>query len=570
MKKEERSTVSTLDQIPVEGARLFGEKTAVAIEGNIEYTYNELNELSNHIAHLLYGMGVEKGDRVAIISENHPHWSAAYFGILKTGGITVPVLPDFRYREMYSILEHAGAEVVFVSARQAMKFSEGLPASVSMVVILDSMETVPAGKFDPETWQEKDFGKIPLSPEGLSRPQFPGNQPEDLASIIYTSGTTGRSKGVMLTHDNLCFNAIQTGSIHTVVPSDVFLSVLPLAHTYECTIGMLIPLLNGATIYYIDRAPTASYLGPLLQRVRPTTMLTVPLIIEKIYRSRIKPGIQKSAVTRTLSSFRPTRKLVHRMAGKKLMAFFGKRLRFFGVGGAPLSPEVEKFLLEAGFPYAIGYGLTETSPMLAGFGPDAQVYRSVGTVLEDVDLRINHPDPGTGEGEIVAKGRNVMKGYYLNPEQTSEVFTPDGYFRTGDLGYKDDKGVLFIRGRLKNMILGANGENIYPEDIEAVINTMEYVSESLVLQQKGKLTALVYMNLEQLEEKFRDLLRNASDTQAELQNKAQELLDELKHSVNQHLSINSRLQAVILQTVPFEKTPTQKIKRFLYHSAKKG
>ena len=293
-------------------------------------------------------------------------------------------------------------------------------------------------------------------------------------------------------------------------------------------------------------------------------MLTVPLIMEKIYRGRIKPGIIKSPVTRLMSKFGPTRKIVHKAAGKKLMDYFGGRMRFFGIGGAPLAPDVEKFLIEAKFPYAIGYGLTETSPMLAGFNPDSYVYRSVGTVMQGVDLKIANPDSKTGEGEIIAKGRNVMHGYYKNEESTKEVFTEDGYFRTGDLGLLDKKGILYIKGRLKNMILGPNGENIYPEEIEAVINEMDFVTESLVMHVKGKLTARVHLNFEQLEEKFHTLVHNTQDKQKALHNKAEELLEELMIQVNQVVSNNSKLQLVILQVDPFEKTPTLKIKRFLY------
>jgi len=571
MNEKNELTYRTLTDILRVNAEKFSAHPAVAFAGGISYSYSELSQLSKHIARMLYGLGLEKGDKAAVISENHPHWSASYFGILNAGGITVPVLPDFQYKEMFSILEHSAAKIAVISSKQLKKFSEGFPASIQHVMLIETMEVMEADKV---SFPESEVGTIKIIEENSGATPGAGKEKEwesmliperdDIASIIYTSGTTGRSKGVMLSHENLLSNAVQARTLHQVRSEDVFLSVLPLAHTYECTIGMLVPLVNGASITYIDRAPTASYLGPLLKELRPTTMLTVPLIIEKIYKSRIKPGIQGSPVTRTLAGFAPTRKLVHRMAGKKLKAFFGGRMRFFGVGGAPLAPEVEKFLINAKFPYAIGYGLTETAPLLAGFGPDKQVYRSVGTVLEGVDIRIDKPDPVTGEGEIVARGPNIMKGYYNNQEMTDEVFTSDGYFKTGDLGTFNEKGILYIKGRLKNMILGPNGENIYPEEIEAVLNTMDYVDESMVYDAKGKLTALVYMNLEQLEEKFRHMLVSTHDKQVILQKKAEEILQELKQTVNEHLAINSRLQQVVLQTVPFEKTPTKKIKRFLY------
>ncbi len=305
--------------------------------------------------------------------------------------------------------------------------------------------------------------------------------------------------------------------MHEVVQEDRFLSMLPLAHSYECTIGMVVPLLNGAMVYYIDKAPTPAYLTPLLQEVRPTTMLTVPLIIEKIFRSKVRPALTKSPVMRSLMKIGFTRKILSRAASRKLQKFFGGSLRFFGVGGAPLAPDVEKFLIEGGFPYAIGYGLTETSPMVAGFGPSDAVYKSVGTVMEGIEVKIDQPDPITQEGEIVVKGPNVMKGYYKDEEKTKEVFTSDGYFRTGDLGNISKKGILYIRGRSKNMILGPNGENIYPEEIEAVINSKDIVSESLVMQYKGKLVARVHLKVEAMEERYMHLKGNATDFQQQLQ-----------------------------------------------------
>jgi long-chain acyl-CoA synthetase len=238
------------------------------------------------------------------------------------------------------------------------------------------------------------------------------------------------------------------------------------------------------------------------------------------------------------------------------------------VGGAPLAPDVEKFLIEGKFPYAIGYGLTETSPMISGFGPADAIFKSVGSVMEGIKVKIENPDPVTQEGEIVVSGPNVMQGYYKDKEKTAEVFTEDGFFRTGDLGYRDKNGILFIRGRSKNMILGSNGENIYPEEIEAVLNSREIVSESLVLEYKGKLVARVHLNLEvmeMLEERIKYLKENASEFQKQLQIKADEMLSELMTQVNQTVARNSKLQMMILQEQPFEKTPTLKIKRFLYN-----
>lgn len=548
-------------------ARLFGPRPSLTSVDGTAYSYEELDRATQHVAVMLKSAGIGKGDKVAILAENSPHWGIAYFGTLICGATTVPILPDFREVEVRAILEHAGVKTVFVSGKLISRVGKGLPGSVAMVINTDDFQlldlkkgqvSAPAGELG--ILKKLETGtKIGKEDRGYYEADG-----DDLASIIYTSGTTGRSKGVMLSHINILSNAVQSGTVHKVLPEDRFLAVLPLAHTYECTIGMMVTLLNGAMVQYIDRAPTAAYLRPILQQLRPTTMLTVPLIIEKIYRSTIKPKLTKSAPVRLLMKFSPARRVLSRAAVKKLMAFFGGELRFFGIGGAPLAPDVEKFLLEGGFPYAIGYGLTETSPMLAGFNPDTAVFHSVGTVMEGVQMRIDQPDPLTGEGEIVVKGPNVMKGYYKDEEKSREVFTDDGYFRTGDLGIINNKGIIYIKGRSKNMILGPNGENIYPEEIEAVINSKEHVLESLVMEYKGKLTARVHLKMEELEEQFHHLKENAGEFQKQLQKKVDEVLEELLIHVNQHVSRNSKLQLIIQQVQPFEKTATQKIKRFLY------
>ncbi len=559
--------VSNLPLMLKNSAKLFKERPSLTSVDGTVYTYEELDRASQHVAVLLKSAGVSKGDNVAILAENSPHWGIAYFGTLICGATTVPILPDFRALEVRSILEHAAVKTVFISGKLISRLNEGLPPTVEMVINTDDFQlleikkgVVSEPKGSPgELTRLNEETNISVGDKG-----FYEAEGEELASIIYTSGTTGRSKGVMLTHTNLLSNAVQSGTVHKVVPEDRWLSVLPLAHTYECTIGMLVTLLNGAMVQYIDKAPTAAYLGPVLKKLQPTTMLTVPLIIEKIYRSTIRPKLTKSAPMRFLMKLGPTRKLLSKAAVKKLMSFFGGQIRFFGVGGAPLAPDVEKFLLEGGFPYAIGYGLTETSPMVAGFNPTNAVFHSVGKVMEGVSVRIDNPDPVTKEGEIVVRGSNVMKGYYKDEEKTAEVFTEDGYFRTGDLGIIDDKDIIYIKGRSKNMILGANGENIYPEEIEAVLNSREIVSESLVMEYKGKLTARVHLKMEVMEEQLQHLKENAAEYKKQMQVKAVEALEELMIHVNQHVARNSKLQMMILQLAPFEKTATHKIKRFLY------
>jgi len=565
--------VNNLPLVLKNSARNFSSLPALTCEQGVDYTYRELELAARHTAVKLQASGIGQGDKVAILSENSPHWVIAYFGVLATGATTVPILPDFQGPEVLSILEHAEAKALFVSGKLISRLTAGLPPAVEMVFNTDDFQVLDVIKGQPVLTANAPgtLKKLGVDPNTLGKGEglYQAGE-EDLASIIYTSGTTGRSKGVMLTHQNILSNAKSSWTVHAVVETDRFLSMLPLAHSYECTIGMMVPLLNGAQIHYIDRAPTASYLKPLLQKVRPTTMLTVPLIIEKIYRASVRPALTKSPIMRMLMKLGVTRKMMSRAAAGKLMKFFGGQIRFFGIGGAPLAPDVEKFLIEGKFPYAIGYGLTETSPMISGFGPANAIYKSVGTVMHGITVKIEDPDPVTREGEIVVSGPNVMKGYYKDPEKTAEVFTPDGFFRTGDLGYRNKNGILYIRGRSKNMILGANGENIYPEEIEAVLNSREIVSESLVMEYRGKLVARVHLKgevMEMLEERIMHLKENAAEFQSHLQARADEMLAELMANVNQHVSRNSRLQLMILQVQPFEKTPTQKIKRFLYHQA---
>jgi long-chain acyl-CoA synthetase len=320
-------------------------------------------------------------------------------------------------------------------------------------------------------------------------------------------------------------------------------------------------MLCGACVNYLRKPPTPSVLLPALEIVKPTIMLTVPLIIEKVYFNKVLPTFRENLILKLLYKVPFLRKKLNAVAGKKLKKTFGGQLKFFGIGGAKLNKSVEKFLREAKFPYAIGYGLTETSPLLAGANPANTVFESTGPAIEGIELKINNPDEKTGEGEIWARGATVMKGYYKEPDMTAEVITRDGWFKTGDLGALDSANNLFIKGRLKNMIVGASGENIYPEEIESVINNFRFVAESLVIQQKGKLVAYVHLNMDELEKKYMNLKQDMTEKYEE---KKEELLTELKEYVNSQVNKFSQINKVVLQSVPFQKTATMKIKRFLY------
>jgi long-chain acyl-CoA synthetase len=524
----------------------YAENQSLVFVGEENRTYAQLEKEVRKAALQLQSIGVMKGDKVAIFSLNMPQWGIAFFATALIGAVVVPVLPDFHPNEIKNILQHAEVSVIYVS--ESLKSKIELIEGLTVIYIEDF--TVVSETAQPQ-WSNFD--------ESLF--EYPKVDESDLLSIIYTSGTTGKSKGVMLTHKNIVWTAQQSWIIQNIVPTDRFLSVLPLSHTFENTLGLILPVKYGAAVNYLQKPPVASVLLAALKEVRPTIMLVVPLIVEKIYKSKILPEINGKLVTRILYKIPVFRKLLHKVAGKKLYETFGGQLKFFGIGGAKLDDNVERFLMEGGFPLAIGYGMTESSPLLAGAGVGKTRFLSTGAPMSGVQLRIANADPKTGRGEIQGKGENIMLGYYKEPEITKETFTEDGWLRTGDLGYFDKDGNLYIKGRIKNMIVGASGENIYPEEIESVINRMEYVLESLVVQQKGRLVALVHLNMEELEKKYQDMKTEAVSF---LNDKTEEILKEIQRKVNENSNKFSQIQRIILQPNPFEKTPTQKIKRFMY------
>ena len=571
----------TLIEMVEKSSKHYGGRPALSLVGGASYSYAEVEQASGAMAVSLRSLGIGARDRVALLAENSPRWVIAYLGILRAGAVAVPILIDFIGEQIGNIIRHSGATAIVCSERMFQKVKpQGLA--------LDFLDVKDGSARDGTTWTALD---------PMTRPRSTGAPPagtasaDDLAMIVYTSGTTGLSKGVMLSHRNILSNAISCKSIIVLHRTDRLLSILPLAHAYEFTIGFVIPFLAGSEINYLDRPPSPTILLPALKAVKPTIMLSVPLVIEKIYRSNIKPSLEGMK----LYANPIIRPILLRFAGFKLMKTFGGRIRFFGVGGAPLSADVETFLKEAGFPYAIGYGLTETSPLLAGCNPQHTRIRSTGPALKGIQLRIADPAPLTGEGEIQARGDSVFKGYYRDEARTRECFTDDGWFRTGDLGYLDAKGRLYVRGRLKTMILGASGENIYPEEIEAVLNQSPYVAESLVVEGEGGLTAMVYLKsevLENLEARIQDGIEAAGDISSKLgsaisnaeksmaesighafsdvEKSAGRLLESIRKETNEKLASFSKIRSIQLQPDPFEKTPTQKIKRFLYTKGKDG
>ena len=501
------------------------------------YTYGSFKGKCDSLSKKLTQYGIGAGDKVAILSQSMPNWSVAFFSIVPFGRIAIPILPDSSPNEITNILEHSESKVIFVSQKLASKVSQECRDKMTLVIDIDTFEVIQA---DDQQFTCDGRTAIPT--------------PDDIATIIYTSGTTGSAKGVVLSHRNLASNVITCYHACKRTEKDRWLSVLPMAHTLEMTLSMLYPMYCGATVYYLPKPPVASLLMKALKIVKPTTMLTVPLIIEKVYKGSVLPTIRKS---RTLTWMNENMNgLMCRIIGMKLKATFGGHISFYGIGGAKLDPDVENFLLKAKFPYAIGYGLTETSPLL---GYSMKGWRTVGSFgypVYNVKLRLDNVNPETGEGEIVAKGPNVMLGYYKDPSRTKSVFTEDGWFRTSDIAVQDEKGRFFIKGRNNNMILGPSGENIYPEEIENVINNVEGVSESIVVERDGKLVALV-----QPDENYIQWDKVGED-------KLYEKLDAWKAKLlkitNKNVSKASQVSSVEVMKEPFEKTATQKIRRFKY------
>jgi long-chain acyl-CoA synthetase len=575
----------TIPEVVEKSSRRYADRPALSMVGGKAVLYRDLEPKTRRIAALLGLLGIKKGDRVAILSENKPEWGLSYFGIARSGAIAVPLMVDFLPEQVATILEHSESKLLFVSKRLAAKVSNEGDKRILVSIEDFSVISAPGGA---ETYAALVLPDAVERAMGFFAP--PKIEADELASILYTSGTMGKSKGVMLTHRNLVFDAEAARRFIVLRRTDRLLSILPLAHSYEFTIGFLIPMLQGSAVYYLDRPPSATALLPALAAIRPTLMLSVPLVIEKIYRSNIQPTLEKLSLYKV-----PVfRRILELVAGRKLMKTFGGKIRFFGVGGAPLAADVETFLNHARFPFSIGYGLPETAPLLTGNKPGRVKLHTTGIPATGVSLRIADERPDTGEGEIQAKGLNVFPGYYKDPERTADAFSSDGWFRTGDLGVMDADGRITVRGRLKTMILGASGENIYPEEIEAVLNASPDVLESLVYGDEKGLIALVHLKpevMERMSARMKDEIEGAEVAAASLamaaqhaaQNAAEkagvslesaersvaQVLERIKREANSRLAGFSRLARVEHQVEPFEKTPKQSIKRFLYPRGKK-
>ena len=555
-----QENAATLNDLVDISCRKYRQLPAIGMALEEPLTYKAFHERILALAAHLRSLGVGRGHRVALLGENSHNWGTVYLAAVRLGASTVHIFPDLPEADVHHILGEMQCDFVFLTQRQIEKIYD-LKQQLRHVITLDDYRD-DTGLIALQTFSDflaqaqAQFGEQ-ASNETL---EFPAVHTDDLASILYTTGTSGFSKAVMLSHANLCANAQSASGVMQLAPGWVFLSVLPISHTYEFTVGFLLPLLKGCRIVYAGKTPTPAVLQKICEREKPQVMLVVPLIIEKIFKKRVAPAVEKSRMLSFFCRFSMSRRMIYRKIGAKLSAFFGNRLEVMGIGGAALNPEVELFLRDAEFPFIVGYGLTEAAPLLAG-GPHRDPTVSPGSTgkpVPHVDIRIDDPHPETGIGEIQAQGRNVMQGYLNDPEATKDAFTEDGWLRTGDLGLLDPAGNLHIKGRSKSVIVLSNGENVYPEAIEHKVNAYPFVVESLVVENRGMLEAWVYPDYEFIDGK------TAGQSRTQRHQYIAGLLEEMRTTVNAQLSLSSRLSRVLERREPFVKTATHKIKRYLY------
>ena len=518
-------------------------------------TYGQMAERIAYLHLLFERVGINVGDRIAVMGKNNSNWVTTYLAAVTYGAVIVPILQDFKANDAIHIINHSESKLLFITDLIWENIDVEQVPDLQAVISLNTMDLIVTGlpktqAVDKMTIEELFAEKYP---NGFTRDDvhYIERSNAELASINYTSGTTGFSKGVMTPMNALAGNIVFGLTTNLVYPGCRHVAFLPLAHAYGCAFDFLACLAAGGHTYLIGRTPSPKILMKAFAEVKPTVILSVPLILEKIYKKMIQPQISKKPVSWVLK-MPLLDKVVLNKIRETLMDAFGGEFSQIIIGGAPLNAEVEAFLRRIKFPVTVGYGMTETAPLIS-FTPWTEFRpQSCGQVLKGfMDARIANPD-ADGVGEIQVRGENVMVGYYKNEQATTESFTEDGWLRTGDLGIIDEDGFIYIKGRCKTMLLGPSGQNIYPEEIEAKINNMPYVLESLVLQKDTKLVALVCPDFE------------AVDADHLTQDQLEVVMEENRKLVNAELATYEQINEVRVYTHEFEKTPKKSIKRFLY------
>lgn len=522
-------------------------------------TYSDFAETIARTHLLFEQLGIKRGDKVALIGKNSSRWVAVFMSVITYGAVIVPVLHEFNPQDAQHIVIHSDARLLFVSDDIWETFDADRMPELLAVMSLDNGRPL-AMQVAMRTRIEKAVNGCARLfkkryPDGFRREdvRYPSVGKDDVAVINYTSGTTGYSKGVMLTYNNLCGNVVFGIKSQLHYRGSRCLSFLPLAHAYGCAFDMLVPLAVGTHVTLLGRLPSPRILVKAMGEVRPNLVICVPLILEKVYRKQILPMISKRSVRWSLS-VPLLDKAIYARIRNKLVEAFGGEFEEVIVGGAPLNGEVEEFLHRIKFPFTVGYGMTECGPLIS-YTPWRQfICTSSGRTLPGImKSRIDSPD-GNALGEICVKGENVMKGYYKNKEATNDVLDRDGWLHTGDMGTISSDGTIFIKGRYKTMILGASGQNIYPEEIEAKLNNMPYVAESLVVDRDGRLVALVYPDFE------------AMDADGLVMRDMPERMERVRRELNSIVAPYERIESIHLRGSEFEKTPKRSIKRYLYQN----
>jgi len=525
--------------------------------GGDTITYGDAAHRIFRLHHIFEEAGVQPGDRVGLVGRNCINWGVTYLAAVTYGAVIVPILPDFKPAEIEHIVRHSECKLLFVTDAVNDGLNEEKMPSVKGIFRLTEfslfwdrdgkMEKMVSGA--EAGYRAKFNGK--LTAETLT---FPEQTNDKLAAIVYTSGTTGFSKGVMLNHNALIANIVYFRSCVTMDPGDNIVSFLPLAHAFGCAFDFLAPFTCGCHISFVERIPTPKILIPAFQSLKPVVVMSVPLVIEKIYRNKIKPVLDTPKM-KAMLKVPGLRNVVYKKIAKQIYEVFGGQYKEMVVGGAALNKEVEAFFRKIGFNITCGYGMTEFGPLISyTVWAENPPVGSVGKIIPFLECRISDPDPESGIGEVQVRGENRMLGYYLDEEATKEAIDAAGWLHTGDLGRLDKEGYLYLTGRSKNMILTASGQNVYPEEIESQLNNMPCVEESLIIENEGQLVALIYPDLESVD-------------QACLKGRqVEEMMEDNRKTLNTRLPGFSQITRLKVHYEEFEKTPTKKIKRRLYNA----
>ncbi len=489
--------------------------------------------------------GIGKGDKIALCARNCARWAMTFWGINVNGCVAVPLLADFHPDTVANLTNHSDSVLLFIDDDIWAKLDPAaMPNLKAAINVKDASVLWHQDQAVADAWENRRKAFKQEHPMGMFPEEvtYPDDNLKDLAIINYTSGTTGNPKGVMLTYEAIADTDEFANSHFPNHPGETVVSMLPLAHMYGLAIEFIHPNVDGVTVYFLGKTPSPTTLLKAMQDIKPYMVVTVPLVMEKIYANAIKPALEKA---KTLLSVPGLNKLIYKKARQKMIQAFGGGVRCFIMGGAALNPEAEQCFKKIRLPYTVGYGMTEACPLLGYEWWTKFVPGSCGKPVHE--LRIDSDDPRHIPGEIQAKGPNMTIGYYKNPEATAAAFTEDGWFRTGDLGVMDEKRNIFIRGRIKSMILNSSGQNIYPEEVEAVLANCQYVDECLVVDRGGKIVALVYTELPDMDDETKAAIPGM-----------------IRDEANKSLPTYSKIAKVEMMSEPFEKTPKRTIKRFLY------